>query len=31
MGEMKAESDRIKSAFAIARELAEKIVKPGKA
>lgn len=28
MGEMKAESDRIKSAFAIARELAEKVKKP---
>ena len=27
-GEMKAEADRIKAAFAIARDLAEKIVKP---
>ena len=30
VGEMKAESDRIKGAFSIARDLAEKIVKPGK-
>lgn len=28
VGEMKAEADRIKAAFAIARDLAEKIVKP---
>ena len=28
MGEMKSESDRIKGAFNIARDLAEKIVKP---
>ena len=28
MGEMKSESDRIKGAFAIARDLAEKVVKP---
>jgi transcription-repair coupling factor (superfamily II helicase) len=28
MGEMKTESDRIKGAFAIARDLAEKVVKP---
>jgi transcription-repair coupling factor (superfamily II helicase) len=28
VGEMKAEGDRIKTAFAIARDLAEKIVKP---
>jgi transcription-repair coupling factor (superfamily II helicase) len=31
MGEMKAESDRIKAAFAIAKDLAEKIVKQPKA
>ena len=30
-GEMKTEADRIKGAFNIARDLAEKIVKPGKA
>ena len=30
MGEMKTEADRIKGAFNIARDLAEKIVKPGK-
>ena len=29
-GEMKTESDRIKGAFNVARDLAEKIVKPGK-
>jgi transcription-repair coupling factor (superfamily II helicase) len=28
MGEMKGESDRIKAAFAIAKDLAEKIVRP---
>jgi transcription-repair coupling factor (superfamily II helicase) len=30
VGEMKTEADRIKGAFGIARDLAEKIVKPGK-
>jgi transcription-repair coupling factor (superfamily II helicase) len=30
VGEMKGEADRIKGAFNVARDLAEKIVKPGK-
>ena len=28
MGEMKSEAERIKGAFAIARDLAEQVVKP---